>query len=59
MGISRGREFKDLVAGLTDFDPLTRLTVDEAFSHGWSTATKDGENNLGDSQMEGNRGAVR
>lgn len=48
MGISRGREFEDLVVGLTDFDPLTRLTVDEAFSHGWSTATKDGENNLGD-----------
>ena len=28
-------DFKDLIAGLTNFDPARRLTVDEALSHTW------------------------
>lgn len=28
-------DFKDLIGGLTNFDPMKRLTVDEALSHKW------------------------
>lgn len=28
-------EFKDLIAGLTNFDPEARLTAQQALEHGW------------------------
>ena len=28
-------DFKDLIAGLTNFDPARRITADEALSHRW------------------------
>lgn len=33
--LSHDSDFKDLIGGLTNFDPAKRLTASEALSHTW------------------------